>query len=281
MIDQNGDEQGIGTGDGASLGGGHHAGVDAHQQDDGGQQGPDGLEAIAQIGTQLGRNGLGILALLGDESDVDTQADGQDHAGHHTGHEQRAHRGAGEHGVNNGGDGGGEDGADGGGGGGDGAGEAVIIALGAHGVDLHLAQAGGVGHGGAGHAGEHQRGQHVHVGQTAGEAAHQALAHAEDILGDLTGVHHVGREDEQGHGDDGGVGENGLDGLLGHQVQLALLAGDHADKAVALNKTVGEEIHGTGGDHARGDGHTQHEHQDKADEEYDQRKVIQHYLSPP
>ena len=234
---------------------------------------PDGLEAIAQIGTQLGRNGLGILALLGDESDVDTQADGQDHAGHHTGHEQRAHRGAGEHGVDHGGDGGGEDGADGGGGGGDGAGEAVVIALGAHGVDLHLAQAGGVGHGGAGHAGEHQRGQHVHVGQTAGEAAHQALAHAEHILVDLAGVHHVGGKDKQGHGDDGGVGEDGLDGLLGHQMQLALLAGDHADKAVSVHQAVGEEVHGTGGDHARGDGHPQHEHQDEADEEYDQRKV--------
>ena len=38
VIDQNGHQQGVGPGDGTGLSGGHHAGVDAHQQDNGGQQ---------------------------------------------------------------------------------------------------------------------------------------------------------------------------------------------------------------------------------------------------
>lgn len=139
-------------------------------------------------------------------------------------HEQRADGGAGEHRVNDHGDGRREDRADGGTGRRDGAGEAVIVALFAHGVDLKLAETGGIGDGGAGHAGENERGEDVDMRQTAAEAADETHAGAENVLGDLTGVHYVRGKDKQWYRDDGAVGKYRFDGLLRHKMQAAARA---------------------------------------------------------
>jgi len=47
---------------------------------------------------------------------------------------------------------------------------------------------------------------------------------------------------------------------LNNQMKLALRAGYHANKAVALDQAVHQEVHGAGSDHASGDGHTQDKH---------------------
>ena len=270
LVDDGGNQDGVQTGDGTGLGGGGDAGVDAAQQDHGGQQGPDGLQQELEVGFQGNGLGPGIVPLPGDEDNVDAQEQSQQNAGDHAAHKQSAHGGTGEHGVNHHGDGGREDGADGGGGGGDGAGEGVVIALLLHDLDLHGADAGGVGNGGAGHAGEHQGAQHVHVGHAAPEPAHQAVTEAEDIVGDGGGVHQVGGEDEQRHGHNGAVCKDGFYGFLGDQMELARVAHDHISKAIALAQAVHQEVHGAGHDHAGGDGHTDDKHENEERHEDDQ-----------
>ena len=152
---------------------------------------------IAQV-----ESGALVAALDGVDVDEHHHQHCHDQRRDHTAHKQLGHTDRGRRAVYDQRDRGREDGADDRGGSSNGSGEIIVVAVVTHGLDLDSAQTASVGRSRAGHAGKDDRGQHVGVTQTTGNPAHQLAGGAEQLVGDLTGVHQVARQNEQRNSDE-------------------------------------------------------------------------------
>ena len=101
------------------------------------------------------------------------------------------------------------------------------------------------------------------MGKSAVEPAHKALAHTENILRNLTGVHNVGGKNEQRHSYKSTVGKNLLNRLLRHQMETSRFAHQRRADGLAGSHCTQKKIRHAGGDHPGGDGHPQYKNQDK------------------
>ncbi len=209
-------QQRVQAGYSACFGGGHDTCVDARQQQHGGEKRRQGTQGVGRKLPQGYAGAARIIAGSGYESYIKHQGNGHENGGNDATHEQRTYRSARIHGIDDHRDRRGKCGAQHGGGGCHGAGEAIIIAFLAHGLDLHFAQAAGIGDGGTCHACKYQRAQDVYLPQAAAEPADQAQRKAVDLFCYLACVHDVGSKDKQRHRYDGVVGVEGFERLLRH-----------------------------------------------------------------
>lgn len=217
-------EEAVGNGDAGRLGGGERAAGDAAQNNGDHQQGP---EALAEPVQDFLKRTLGVdfvFAPFGLDEHKDAQHDGDYDTRSDTRHEQGSHRHAGGCAVNDHGDGRRDNGTHGGGGRCDAEDQVVLIALVAHGLDFHRAQAAHVRQGGAGHAGKDKGRQDVHVGETAGEVTQDGAAETEDAVRDAALIHDDARHHEHGNGQKDEVVQASVH--LGHHSHIVYAAVD-------------------------------------------------------
>ncbi len=199
-VGEQGYDKGIEGCHGTGFGRCHDTGVDANQQDHGGEQRGECLHGEFDEFDEGERFSPGIIAFARDVPDVDAQYQCQHDTGDHAAEEQRSDRGSREHGVDDEGNTRRKDGAYGCRGGGDGTAERRVVAVLDHRLDLHLADSRGVGDGRAGHTAEDQRYDHVHIRQGPTASTDEGFGEGEHGVGDLARVHHVCGEDEQRYG---------------------------------------------------------------------------------
>ena len=167
LIDEHAYDDGIGAGDGGGLRGGKHAGVDAAQDDEGREQGPDGvLEGGPGLGQAEGALALEAPLVAGVDH-VDDDQGGHEQAGAGAGDQHGADGLVGGDGVEHHGDAGGDQGPEDAAGGLEGAGVIRIVAPLIHGGDHDGADGGRGSHGGAGHGSEEHAGHDDHHGTSA------------------------------------------------------------------------------------------------------------------
>ena len=189
LIDEHADDDHVDAGDSAGLGGGKHAGQDAHQDDGRGQQSPDGLDELLAdtLDVEFVAHRQVVFFAVIEAHDAAHQR--VENAGDDAAHELLLDGDAGGHAVDDHQDAGRNDGAQHRGGGHKAGGEILGVIPVRHGLNLHGAQAGGVGQRGAGDGGEDGAGQNGHIAQAAPDMTEQGIAEVKQALGDTAGVH--------------------------------------------------------------------------------------------
>ena len=258
------DEDGVQGGDGPRLGGCRDSEIDAHQENDRGHQRRDGLEGGDEEGLPDELVSPRVLALIGDDADVDHQGGCQEEGRDHTAHEEGSDRGGAEHRIDDQRDGWREDRAERRRSRRDGAGVFRLVAGRRHRLDLDLAEARRIGDRRSGHAAEEQGAQDIDLAERPAHPSGQPECEVVDHLGDPPRIHDVCREDEEGDGDDDVVGVVGVHHLVDHQAQVTSLY---------------DEVTGGAGEHAEGNRHPEEEDQDE-DKEGDKEGKT-HFLTSP
>ena len=176
-MDEEAHQQRVEDGHDGGFCGGEPAGVDAAEDDERGQDGPEAvLEGEQQVLGVPGHARRGDV--LAAQVVHHAQGNGHDDAGDEAGHEHLGDAHLSGDAVDDHGDAGRDDDADAAGRGSGGGGVGRVIAALGHGRDHEHAHGGGGGRAGAGDGAEEHAGKHRGDGQTAGDGAH-------DVFGDV------------------------------------------------------------------------------------------------
>ena len=199
-VDEDAHNQRIGHADNAGFGGGEFAAAQAHQDQDGEQQGPDAVQqGFGNLFHALAGGG-GQVVLFGDEEPHHAQGGGQVDSGSDAAHKQFGDRYAGLDAEDNHGHRGGHDGGKDVAGSHQGGAAVPVVAGADHHGDQDDAQGCGGSYSRAHDAGEQQDGQDGDIAQAAADMAHQGVGKIDDPLGDAAAVHQLTGEHEEGNG---------------------------------------------------------------------------------
>ena len=190
MIDQCADDEGVDNADDGGLGGGADTGIDAAENDNGGEQRQEGLLERDPDFTRGGLGGIAVPAVLLGLIIADKhQQNADQNAGDNTGDKEVAYRAANGDSVQDKGNAGRDDDTNRTGAGRERGGEGGIILLFGHLGDHERTDRRNGRRTGAGDRRKEHAGDRRHVGKTAGDMADQLVEEVEQTAGDAA-IHH-------------------------------------------------------------------------------------------
>ena len=268
LVNKNGDQQSVNSGDSCGLGRGADTAGGADNDDDDSHQTGQSLKDDPQLLSLSVDDHDGVVALLCDYERGDAQAEREKNAGHVAADKQSAYRqsAARRHGIEQHVLAGRDHDALKGGSNGNGNGVVRVVALIHHCGDKHCADGGNVRGGAAGDAAEEHGDDNVHQCRASSDAADDKVAEVHELLGDAAVAHDLCHDDEERSRD----------------YDEALHARDHLHEDVEQGDIKVERADDRRDTEREGYGYAQADkHQERAEKNKDAGCNCAHTFSPP